>query len=330
MNEEILEKYNNHLRQKYRKKNTRYGYYEYVKLFLQHADKSFEEITKEDLKEWHIYITEKYQVNGNIKRVQSVNYFFRWLGRTDMSLPIPRQQETNKIVLDQDDLNRYLEASKADPIDHLIALLQIDGLLRPSEFANLKISNIDRKKMIYYLDDTKTGNNHIIMSPRLLDAIENYLPYRDPRPEYKDYLIIMPKGRYKHMPPNERGEFVRNHTRQIAVRAKIDKHVTPYIVKPSSITCDFENRVNPKIIKRKARHKRIETTLRYDHTDDDMVRRHFEERDLNIDHMSIRDKERLLFNRYLAGEIDLNMLRDGLDTFKNQNHRKNYEDIGYA
>ena len=102
------------------------------------------------------------------------------------------------------------------------------------------------------------------------------------------------------------------------------------IIKPSSITCDFNNKVNPKTIKRKARHKRIETTLRYNHTDDDMVRRHFEERDLNIDHMSSQDKKRLLFNRYLKGEIDLDMLKNGLETFENQNHRKNYEDIGYA
>ncbi len=102
------------------------------------------------------------------------------------------------------------------------------------------------------------------------------------------------------------------------------------IIKPSSITCDFENRVNPKTIKRKARHKRIETTLRYDHTDDNMVRQRFEERDLNIDHMSLQDKQRLLFNRYLSGEIDLDMLKNGLDTFNNQSHRKNNEDVGYA
>jgi len=34
--------------------------------------------------------------------------------------------------------------------------------------------------------------------------------------------------------------------------------------------------VNPKIIQRKARHRKIETTLRYDHASDDMVREYFE------------------------------------------------------
>lgn len=330
MNEKIMEKYQQYLRGKYRKRNTRYGYYEYAKLFLQHFGKSVDEITYDDLDKWRIHITEKYKVNGNVKRIQSVNYFFRWLGKEDMTLPVPRQQETNKIVLDQEELNRYVEASKSDPLDHLIATLQVDGLLRPSEFANLKISNIDRKKMIYYLDDTKTGDNHIILSPRLMDAIDDYLPNRDPKPEFRDHLIIIPEGRYRGTPPNERGVFVRNHTKQIAVRANIEKYVSPYIIKPSSITCDFENRINPKIIKRKARHKRIETTLRYDHTDDEMVRQHFRERDLDLEHMPCKEKQRVLFNRYIQGDIDINILKQGLETLETKNNQKNNQHIGYA
>ena len=42
------------------------------------------------------------------------------------------------------------------------------------------------------------------------------------------------------------------------------------------IIYDFNKHVNPKIIQRKARHRKIETTLRYDHVSDDMVREYFE------------------------------------------------------
>lgn len=62
---------------------------------------------------------------------------------------------------------------------------------------------------------------------------------------------------------------------KIAQKAGITKYVAPYIIKPSSITLDFNKNVNPKIIQRKARHRKIETTLRYDHVSDDMVREYF-------------------------------------------------------
>ena len=48
------------------------------------------------------------------------------------------------------------------------------------------------------------------------------------------------------------------------------------------INNSFNNHVNPKIIQRKARHRKIETTLRYDHVSDDMVREYFEELSMNL------------------------------------------------
>ena len=53
-------------------------------------------------------------------------------------------------------------------------------------------------------------------------------------------------------------------------KAGITIYVAPYIIKPSSIALDFNKQVNPKIIQRKARHKKIETTLRYDHVSDEI------------------------------------------------------------
>jgi site-specific recombinase XerD len=71
------------------------------------------------------------------------------------------------------------------------------------------------------------------------------------------------------------GGFINKTTRQIAQKPGITKYVASYIIKPSSITLDFNKQVNPKIIQRKARHRKIETTLRYDHVSDDMVRDYF-------------------------------------------------------
>jgi hypothetical protein len=100
----------------------------------------------------------------------------------------------------------------------------------------------------FYLDDKKTRNNYIILSPRLVDAIWNYLPCREPLSEYEDYLVIIPHETYKGKTLQPFGRFVKKQTKLIAQKAGITKYVVHCIIKPSSITCDFNKRINPKII----------------------------------------------------------------------------------
>lgn len=329
MNEEILEEYQRHLRREYRKSRTAYNYYIFLKLFLQWINKSAQDLTKEDLLKWKEYIIHTYQPNGNIRRVSSVNRFLRWIGKEEFKLPVPKQEESNKIVLGEQELHDYLKASTDNPLLHLITLLQIDGLLRPSEFANLKLSNMDLDNQKMYLDDTKTGNNYIILSPRLIEALRTYLPCRNPLPEYTDHLIIIPYGKYRGRPPTPFGGFINNQTKKLAIKAGITKYVSPYIIKPSVMTLDFDNRVNPKIIQRKARHKKIESTLRYDHTSDEMVRKHFEELQVNVEKLDNVDTTRLLFSRFLSGEVDIETFKRGLDVLSVK-ERKHYQEVGYV
>ncbi|MBZ9572557.1 site-specific integrase [Patescibacteria group bacterium] len=274
-NRDFLEKYHQHLNLNYRKKTTIQNYYYHVRKFLQWMNKPISEVTKDDMLNWRGYLLHTYMKNGNARRVASANHFTKWLGREDLKIPVPAQEHSNKIVLSEQELNDYLEESKDNPFWHVIALFQIDGLLRPSEFSSIKLSNLDLDNQTLYLDDTKTGNNYIILSPRLMQAIKEYLLYRDPKPDYEDYLIIIPNGTYKGKVPKPFGRFINKTTKQIAQKAGITKYVAPYIIKPSSITLDFNKNVNPKIIQRKARHRKVETTLRYDHVSDDMVRKYF-------------------------------------------------------
>jgi len=271
----LLTKYSQYLDLNYRKKTTIMNYYYYVRLFLKWVNKPLKDVTKEDMLNWRGYLLHTFKKNGNARRVMSVNHFTKWLERSDLKLPVPGQEHSNKIVLSEQELNLYIETSKENPLWHMIALFQIDGLLRPSEFSILKISNMDLDNQTFYLDDTKTGNNYIILSPRLVEAIKNYLPCREPLPEYEDYLVILPDGTYKGKAPQPFGGFIKKQTKLIAQKAGITKYVAPYIIKPSSITCDFNKHINPKIIQRKARHSKIETTLQYDHVTDEMVREYF-------------------------------------------------------
>lgn len=226
-------------------------------------------------------------------------------------------------------LDKFLEASEDDYLHHLIALLEIDGLLRPSEITEIKIENIDFATQRLYLDDTKTGDNYIIISPRLQQAMEDYLKFKRPIPleEYKEYLLIIPPGRKLagHKFSRKAG-IVRDITKKIAINANIQRKVTPYVIKPSSITQKFEERVNPRVIQRMARHRNIKTTLIYDLTDENSVREYFQQQyTINISNLSNGDKAKLWFDRLLSGEIDFKSFKQGVDFLQHDQKRETHD-----
>jgi site-specific recombinase XerD len=330
MNEKILQKYSIHLHGKYDKKNTIRASYYPVKYFLKHIQKPITRLTEEDMLHYKAYLNKHYKQNSRARLISSINQFLKYIKKPELKLSVPKIKQANKKILSEQEYKRYLETIKTKPLWHLISLLQTDGLLRPGEFSQLKLSNIDMENRRYYLNDTKTGDNYIIISPMIEKAIKSYLPYRNPKPEYKDYLIIIPNGRYKGQPPKPRGTYIRNITKNIAAAAKINKRVTPYnTIKPTTITLDFDHYVNPRIIQRKARHKNIKTTLIYDHTDDKKLLEHFEQTQKNTRPLTDEQRKRLLTDQYLQGELDLETYKRSLDLLDKIEHKKD-EGVGYA
>jgi len=105
--------------------------------------------------------------------------------------------------------------------------------------------------------------------------------------------------------------------------------VYPYLIKPSAITDGFNQQVNPRIIQRQARHKNIETTLRYDHTSDKMAREYFNRKQQhNINHLAPEDKARVWLDKLLNGEIDLKTFKTGMDVLLPNKDKE--EDLGYS
>jgi integrase len=236
-------------------------------------------------------------------------------------------------VLSKKEIYKYVSAAET-PLEKMVVSLQVDGLLRPAEICKLKFDNIDFENRKIYLDDTKSGNNYIIMSRSLTEKITEYKEYRvSPKHEMdKDRLIIIDKGNRKGLPPTiSRPDFVYNLTKRLAVRAKIKRNVYPYLIKPSVITNYFNENVNPKTIQRMARHKYIETTLRYDHTDD-MTVKEFLDRKYNglktienADNDGFKETAEVL-QRLIDGDIDVKELARKIQSMK---HKEHIDDMAY-
>lgn len=332
-----LGRYEKYLRQVYRKRHTRKNYHRFVRNFLEwldtHKGKGIEELTPDDTKDYKAFCIETYSVNGNVGRLNAVNNFVdKFLCKPELRITAPRSVPVNKPVLCDKELERYVNSAET-PLEKLIVIYQTDALLRPSEFAKLRISLHDVKNQIVYLDNTKTGNKSVIFTPKMIDAYEEYRQHRiQPKnPEHSDYLIIIDKGSNYGLPIlTDRADFIYRHTKKIAARAGFKRSVYPYLIKPSAITDGFNKQVNPQILKRQARHSRIETTLLYDHTSDKMAKDYFNhiQRHLNMDSLQAEDKAKIWLDKLLTNEIDLKTFKTGLDVLLPKKHK--CDDIGYA
>jgi integrase/recombinase XerD len=334
---DILEEYQKYLRGRYRNQNTRKNNYKFAKLFLDWIEedkgKTYNKITKEDTKDYKAYCLETYKVNGNVARLNGINNFLDdFLKRPELRVTVPRPVTVNKQILSKEDLKRYIESAET-ALEKLIVRYQVDAFLRPNEFAKLRISLHDLKNQIVYLDDTKTGNNSVIFTPNMIKVYEEYLMDRlkPEDPKYNDHLIIIDKGSHYGKPiTSKRADFIWRHTKKIAARAGFERSVYPYLIKPSAITDGFNKKVNPKILQRQARHSRIETTLMYDHTSDEMVKEYFNkaQRHKNTENLKPEDKAKVWLDKLLSNEIDLKTFKTGLDVLLPKKHKG--DDIGYV
>ena len=167
----------------------------------------------------------------------------------------------------------------------------------------------------------------------MIEAYQNYLQHRLKPKNQKDndYLIIIDKGNYYGLPiQTERPDFIWRKTKQIAVKAGIKKNVYPYLIKPSAITEGFNKQVNPRILQRQVRHKKIEITLRYDHTDDKMTLEYFNrvQRNINVEDLKPEDKAKIWLDKLLSNEIDMKTFKTGIDFLLPKRQRG--DDIGYS
>ena len=275
-----LQRYKDYLCGEYRKTNTIRTAHHCAKKFLEYVDYN---VNKDSIQNWRIDLNKKYKHNTINTKIIWVNKFLDFIGKPGLKQKIIGFKDIPKDTLSQDEIEHLIDISKEDPELHLIMRLCFDGILRPDEIIKIKISNRVRSSDGYdklYLDDTKTGDNYLIMSKRLQEAWDEYIKIRPTlKPEYSDYLLIC---LYRSNKGNafKTTEPIRRKLRNLTKNAEFDKHVTPYTIKNTILTL-LQNQESSYFIgdikkaARMARHKDIKTTLKYDCINDNHIKDYF-------------------------------------------------------
>lgn len=273
----ILQRYKDYLCGEHSSRNTIADYYCHAKQFLMITNNK---LNKTSITKYKAFLNQRYKnKNTRNKKIIASNMFLDWLGKSHLRMKNIGWEIPVKPTLKDEEISRLLDTAYEDAELYLITLLLWEGCLRDETIINLKIR--DRVANKLYIKYSKTGNKSIILSPRMIEAWNNYLSIRpEPKPEYKEYLLINP---YK----GHRGEkFQRilpiiKRIKKLGKRCNINIDITPYTIRRTSGTLRQDKfseffAGDVKIVQRMFNHKDVKTTLRYDQRTDSDVERYLE------------------------------------------------------
>ena len=263
-----LQDYYDYLAVKFRKEYTRRYYYDTIRKLLCDRNKKIGSLTLKDIELWVAEQNRKHLSHNTVQNyIIRINLFLQWLKRDDWKLKRIGWKSCNRDILSLDEIVLIRETARRKGYEHYLVVLFITDLAgRPNEICKAKWSNIRGNK--FFFDDAKTGDTYGFITGDFQTALLGYKNVRPvPKPEYSDYILVNRNGNKF----NHKGEHVRTIVRQVISDTGIGRKITPYDLRASVGTQEFNLFVNPKVIQRKFRHRSLKTTMMYNHVDDAMA-----------------------------------------------------------
>ena len=187
-NREALDTFVQHLKLKaYSSSTIRTYRNEFIQLLHMLKHKPVVELVPDDLKRYMVYAMEKQGISENTahSRLNALKYYFEQvLGREKFFWEVPRPKKPILLprLLNETELTRLFNALSNKKHKAMLFTAYSSGL-RVSEIVNLKISDIDSKRMQILVRCAKgKKDRYVNLSPLLLDILRQYIKEYKPGP----------------------------------------------------------------------------------------------------------------------------------------------------
>jgi site-specific recombinase XerD len=241
--------------------NTIKTYLSFMELFKEYFnlnDNHFQKLSDKDVITSVIKLVKvkNYSASSQKQLIGSLNLFYKefFKRQIDFSIIYPTRLEHHlPQILSKSEIKLILDNTYNTK--HKAILSTIYGLgLRISELLNLKINDIDGKRMIVHIKNAKGKKDRIVMLPEsLLKLLREY--FKESRPKF--YLF---EG---HNSKQYSASSVRKILKGSITKTKIKKHITVHTLRHTFATHLLENGTDIRIIQKLLGHKNIGTTLQY-------------------------------------------------------------------
>jgi len=172
-------------------------------------------------------------------------------------IPFPKSPRRLPLVLSSEEVTRLIDAARN--LYHRALLMTLySTAVRRSELCRLKVSDIDSQRMMIRIHGKGRRDRDVPLSPKLLETLRLYWRWRKP----KTYLF---PGRGQRADVPISANMVWLACRQAALRAGIDKRLSPHSLRHSCATHLLDAGADLRTIQVLLGHSRLEHTLVYLH-----------------------------------------------------------------
>lgn len=220
---------------------------------------SLHEISEQEIREYLLKLHQSGKSDSYINQaVNSIKFYYEIvLGMPNRfySIERPRKKQTLPKVLSKEEVRAMIECTRNIKHRCIISLLYSAGLRR-SELLNLKLTDIDSKRMLIRVEGAKGGKDRMtLLSESLLIELREYFRLEKPR----RWLIESPGG--VQYSTSSIGKIVARSAKWASIRKK----VTPHMLRHSFATHLMEDGVDLRYIQSLLGHSSSKTTEIYTH-----------------------------------------------------------------
>lgn len=245
--------YSEDLQLKNYSKNTIDNYVCQVKCFLEYFNNVAtkpSEISEKQIKDWLLLAK---SINGRKHRISAVKLFYKYTGKQPLKfkhIEYPRSEKKLPQIIEKEFLLTQIQSIQNKKHKAIIALAYSTGM-RVSEVCNLLISDIDSKRMIITIRQSKGRKDRIVaLSPKILEILRLY--FADYKP--KNYLF---NGQFDE-------QYSHTSCNQI-VKKYLGKEYHFHLLRHSNATALLEAGTDLRIIQHHLGHASSKTTEIYTH-----------------------------------------------------------------
>ncbi len=242
--------------------STQKAYLHCALAFVRHFGRPPEELTLEDVRDYQLHqirrgISGAYlnQIVSAIRFLYNKTLCLNW----DVELlPYRKRGRDLPVPLSREEVQTLFAGTRN--LKHITLLKTLyGGGPRVAELVNLRVPDIDSKRMLIRIEDGKGGKDRFVMLPRdLLPILRRYwLAYR---PDRDGWLF---PGQVAGRPLTVRA--VEKMVKSTAEKAGITKDVTPHLLRHTFATHLMEDGVSLLDVQELLGHRSLGTTARYMH-----------------------------------------------------------------